>query len=86
MDAFEALRGAPERRERARELAAEIRELIVGTSTPDGAVSAILGRLRLVGHPLYPLGDGLFAGHEGETGLRVQFRSDEVEVSYDPRR
>jgi hypothetical protein len=89
-EAFESLRSAAERRLLARALADEIRAMVVTIPTADGAVSAILARLRLVGHHLYPLGDGRFAGDASvdaasPTGLELQFRRDAIEVTYSTR-
>lgn len=85
-EAFESLRSPVERRLLARDLGDEIRAAIIAIPSADGAVSAVLSRLRLIGHHLYPSGDGVFAGEPSDgtasTGLTLQFRPDTVEVEY----
>jgi hypothetical protein len=82
-DAFESLASPVERKLLAGELGDEIRALIASIPTADGAVSSILSRLRLVGHHLYPRGDGLFSGEpDVPTGLTLRFAPDGVEVRY----
>jgi hypothetical protein len=55
--------------------------------TADGAVSALLSRLRLVGHHLYPQGEGRFAGEEAvPTGLSLEFSPTAIAVRYSPPR
>ena len=85
-DSFESL-PHHDRRLRAAELAEEILALVATIPSSDAALSAVLGRLRLVGHHLYPLGEGIFAGDDSAdaaspTGLSVRFASDTIEVSY----
>ena len=44
--------------------AAEILALIGEVPSADSALSAVLVRLRLIGHHLYPRGDGVFGGDD----------------------
>lgn len=84
------MRSPVERRLLARDLGDEIHSAIAAISSAEAAVSAILARLRLIGHHLYPSGEGVFAGESNDgtppTGLTLHFRCDAVEVDYVPRR
>lgn len=73
----------------AGQLRDEIIAAILMIPTADGAVSAVLARLRLIGHHLYPCGEGEFAGDAdgaSPTGLTLQFGPASVDVGYLPRR
>ncbi len=89
-DAFESLRTPVERRQLARDLGDEIVGAIAAIPTADGALSAVLARLRLIGHHLYPNGEGVFAGTSSDgsppTGLTLHFRPDAIDVHYAPPR
>ena len=90
-DAFESLGTRRERDDRARELAHEILALVGEVPSADSALSAVLVRLRLIGHHLYPRGDGVFGGDDTQgaeepTGLVVHFQRHTVDVSYNHRR
>ncbi len=89
-EAFESLRSPIERRLLARDLADEIHAAVAAIPTADGAISAVLSRLRLIGHHLYPSGDGVFAGESNDgsppTGLTLHFRQETIEAHYAPPR
>jgi hypothetical protein len=64
--------------------------IVAEVLTADGAISSILGRLRLVGHHLYPLGEGRFggdpsAGAASPTGLELDFQPEGIVVSWNAR-
>lgn len=99
-DAFEALRSAAERQQRARELAEELRAHVATARTPDDGLSSALARLRLIGHHLYevPVDEaapqkeqqvarfvGDPSGEEAPTGLELEIVGGAIQARYQKR-